>query len=175
MIDSLKRLFGVSGGVSSPKSIIVDYDSPLYIPRGASGVSKHEPLSSGKMEFDFSRIKLLEIPFGMSGADYKSSASQNTRFCDAKVLDAFSFGNTKENRLINPRVTRKLIAQLGGGVGPVYFFGTTFSVSDEGKEAVAVLNRGSLPALRYLVRLEEPITCLEFQPSPVNFAAVYVD
>lgn len=174
MIASFKRLFGVSGVVSSLSSIIVDYDSPLYIPRGASGVNKHEPLGSGKMEFDFSRIRLLEIPFGMKGVDYKSSAPQNMRFCDAQVLDAFTFGNTKKNRLIDPQTTRKLIALLGEGTGPVYFFGTTFSVGGEEKEAVAVLNRGSLPALRYLVRMEEQITCLELQPSPVSFAAVYV-
>ncbi|HEY9585342.1 MAG: hypothetical protein A3C93_04415 [Candidatus Lloydbacteria bacterium RIFCSPHIGHO2_02_FULL_54_17] len=175
MIASLKRLFGVSDVVSSPKSITVDYDSPIYIPRGASSVGRHEPLGCGKMEFDFSHIKLLEIPFGMSGAAYISGAPQDTRFCDAKVLDAFTFGNTKENRLIDPKTTRNLIAQLGTGTGPVYFFGTTFNVGGEEREAISVLNRGSLPALRYLVRLEEPITCLELQPSPVNFAAVYVN
>jgi len=141
------------------------------------------------MELEFSRIKLEKIPLGMTAAKYISSMPKGTRFCDAKVLDALTLNNVRANQDTNPKETRRLIARLGTGTGPIYFLGTVFNGVD-GRELVGVLDRSpEASALRFVIPVTEPITCLgfpfladtnrffhgqKFFPSD-NYAAVYTD
>lgn len=173
----------------SQERLVVDYGAPLYAPRGTKGVRVHKPLGLGQMELEFSRIKLEKIPFGMTAAEYKAAMPKDTRFCDAKVLDALTLNNVKVNRDTNPKKTRKLIARLGTGTGPIYFLGTLFEDA-RGRELVGVLDRSpEASAFRFVVPAQEPITCLglpfladtlqflhgkTLAPSD-NFAAVYID
>jgi hypothetical protein len=128
------------------------------------------------MNMTLSRIRLIDIPFGLSVDEFSVMSPFRAQFCDAKVLDALIFGNPNNNEqtVVDRKITKKLIAQLGEGTGPIYFLGTTFTVNEK-EEGVAILNRGTLPAIRYLIRTKQPITSLEWNDSPSSFAAVYLD
>lgn len=177
LFKGLYRALHVRELAPPPASIVVDYDSPPYLPIGAMAISRHEPLfAMGRVTIPLSRIGLIEIPFGLTVDEWRAMAAGRVKFCDAKVLDALIFGKAKNNELraSDMEITKKLIAQLGEGTGPVYFLGTTFAINRE-EEGVAILNRGGLSSLRYLIRTKEPVTALEWSGTPSNYAAICID
>lgn len=133
-------------------TVVVDYGKELYIPKDATGVCYHNPLGEGVQEIRLRSITLKKIPFGVTGLAYReySECSDMGRFCDGRILDELA-------RKLFDEKSGKAFQKFLGRDRLIFFFGTTF-IDFGGEECVPFLNLSdSLPALRYLFRLNQPI------------------
>ena len=135
--------------MGKPVTIVVDYDKELYMPKDALGLCYHDPLGKGVQEIRSQSILLKEIPFGITGSGYRDHYNTG-RFCDGHILDELA------NKLFDEK-SEKAFRNFLGRDRLVFFFGTTF-MGDDGEECVPFLNLSdTLPALRYLFRMKQPI------------------
>jgi hypothetical protein len=137
----LRRWF--STFVDSAVVIDVDYSKPLYIPIGASGLSRHRPVGTGRMSLLPHSFELREMPLGMTYDGY-FDAHGDDMMCDAAVLDGIVAYVTKDG-LDGRSVERRMFKLFGDFRGQVFFLGTSFTSPDNGVHVPYLNVRTNMP------------------------------